>query len=552
PRRGLAATLLLLAVAALLALHPAGPARAGTIAVTTTADELNSDGDCSLREAIQAANTDTDVDACDDTADPDVITLPAGTYTLALAGADDANAQGDLDILEDLTIQGAGAGSTVIEACTVSQLAADCASSGGTGVQDRVLHVVSGTVTISGVTIRHGRVVLFGQGGGILNEGTLTLAASILSSNYADSDGGGLYSDGATATLSDTVVRDNRAEFSGGGISNGGTLTVTGSTLRGNEVGFDGGGLYNGFSGTATFSDTTVEANTANDGGGIYNDGTLTLARSTLSGNNAGRGGGLFNTFDGTATLVNSTVSGNTAVIGGGGVGGGIRNSSGTLRAAFVTITGNSTNGTGGGLWDGSNAAQLRGVILAGNTASLGGADCNGTPATADYTLVQDGTFCTLPVGATGLQTGVDPLLGPLQANGGPTQTHALSLGSPALDAVPAAQCTWDDDGDPGTANVPLPADQRGVPRPQDGNGDGTAACDLGAFELQPAPTPTPTPSATPAATPAPAATPTPAGIRLPETGSGGAAGGLAAVPAALLAGALLLAGGALALRRAR
>ena len=103
------------ALALMFAGAPSG-AQAAAIVVTTTQDELNSDGDCSLREAITAANTDTAVDACPAGSGADTITLPAGTYTLAIPGADeDGNATGDLDITSDLNVSGAGADTTVVD-----------------------------------------------------------------------------------------------------------------------------------------------------------------------------------------------------------------------------------------------------------------------------------------------------------------------------------------------------------------------------------------------------------------------------------------------------
>src|SRR5512147_805708 len=139
---------ILLAILVWTAIPPRA-AHATSIAVTTTTDELNADGDCSLREAIRAANTNLAVDACtagqnDQT---DTITVPAGTYTLTLAGGDNDSAVGDLDIrdnaaVDDLVITGAGAATTIIQACAVEQLAADCPV--GQGIVDRVLNILDG------------------------------------------------------------------------------------------------------------------------------------------------------------------------------------------------------------------------------------------------------------------------------------------------------------------------------------------------------------------------------------------------------------------------
>src|SRR5207248_1366560 len=116
----------------------------------------NSGGDCSLREAIQAANTDSAIDACTAGAGADTITVPAGTYTLSVAGiGEDANATGDLDITGMLIINGAGSSSTIVDG----------------GAIDRVFDVHPTTVQINGITIRNGDTST-ATGGGILNTGT--------------------------------------------------------------------------------------------------------------------------------------------------------------------------------------------------------------------------------------------------------------------------------------------------------------------------------------------------------------------------------------------
>ncbi|MFQ5342076.1 MAG: CSLREA domain-containing protein, partial [Anaerolineae bacterium] len=239
-----------------------------TIAVNTTADELNADGDCSLREAIQAANTNSAVDACTAGSGDDTINLPAGTYILALAGANEnGNATGDLDVWGNLVINGAGAASTIIN---------------GGGI-DRVLDSYgSFTVEINGVTITNGGGVF--AGGGIYNTiGALTLNNSIVSGNVAQMGAGG------------------------GIFNNQGTLTVNNSTVSGNTTDI-GGGIYNyGWPGAnLTLINSTISGNTAEEGGGIYNwQGTVTLANSTVSGNTvnqAGGGGGGIYSLWGTLT----------------------------------------------------------------------------------------------------------------------------------------------------------------------------------------------------------------------------------------------------------
>jgi hypothetical protein len=158
------------------------------------------------------------------------------------------------------------------------------------------------------------------------------------------------------------------------------------------------------------------------------------------------------------------------------------------LSVLASTITGN----VGGDGIRTSNALMTLGnTILANN---LNG-DCRGTVSSTGYNLVSIPAGCTIVGDTTGNIIGVDPMLGPLAFNGGPTQTHALLTGSPAIDA--------------GAVACPPPAtDQRGIARPQDGDGDGTTICDIGAFEVEgslpPTATPTPTATATPTATPTP------------------------------------------------
>lgn len=153
---------------------------AAIITVDTTDDELNTDGDCSLRETIQAANTDSAVDGCVAGSGADTVIVPTGTYSLTIPGVNEvANASGDLDILDDLTLQGAGATSTSMDGCAL----------------DRVLHVLGSTVTVDGLTIANGYLTssdsLLGAGGGILNQdGTLYVNNCVVRENEATSGGG--------------------------------------------------------------------------------------------------------------------------------------------------------------------------------------------------------------------------------------------------------------------------------------------------------------------------------------------------------------------------
>jgi hypothetical protein len=240
-------------------------------------------------------------------------------------------------------------------------------------------------------------------------------------------------------TLSGLTITQGRAG-SGGGIFNNATLTVSGSTFQGNQSIVFGGGIWN--VGTLTVSDSTFFANHGPDGGGIYNRGTATLTNCTFSNNSAGYGGGML-IGGGTATLTNCTFSNNSASQGGG----------------IDVVSGGILN--------------LTNTIVAGNTATTAGLDIYGAVTTADHNLVGDAT------GSTGLVNGVNgnivggngnpvinALLGPLQNNGGPTQTMALLPGSRAI-------------GHGNNAKAPA-TDERGVTR-IDETGETT---DIGAFEL--------------------------------------------------------------------
>jgi CSLREA domain-containing protein len=489
-------------VSLLLALLPLASVHAEAhIFVTTTEDELNPDGECSLREAIQAANTDTAVDACGAGSEADIIDLPAGTYVLGIPGADeDGNATGDLDISSDMYIDGYGA-------ATIDGAALD-----------RVFHITSGTVSISGLTIQNGFVGAGQFGAGILNRGALTMRDSVLRGNVAVgvAFGGGIFNDeGATANLTGLTISGNTGDGGGGGIYNVGTLTLLASTVSGNTSPFGvgirnegaltiddstlnnniggsaGGGILNGrgsFSlddGVATLTNVTISGNGATFGGGINNVGTMEIASSEVTGNSGVYGGGVLN--GGPMTVASSTISGNSASYGGGvqnqgslslsnstisgneaaSIGGGIQNSvyGGSMTLSNTSVSRNSAP-NGGGIWT-DGITSLKNTLLANNTG-----DCSGTLTSEGYNLIRDTNGCTILGDPTGNITGADPLLGLLADNGGPTQTHALLPGSPAIDA--------------GSPNCPPPdTDQRGEPRPLDGNGDGQAACDIGAYEAE-------------------------------------------------------------------
>ena len=300
----------------------------------------------------------------------------------------------------------------------------------------------SQSANIERFTIQHGWVAN-GDGGGIYNAGSMTLNSSIVNDNTAYNQGGGIYNYTNTMTLNNSTISFNTSQYSaGGGVYNfGGLATLQNSTISDNTGSF-GGGIYK-YSGTMILNNCTVSGNSSlsDRGGGIFNfSGDMTLNNSTISGNTSSSdGGGIVNHYDSTMTLNNSTVTSNTAYTFGGGI------------RSYIPVT-------------------LQNSILAGNISLGTDPDCYGPISSAGYNLIGN-TTCLINGDLTGNITGVDPMLGPLQNNGGTTLTHALLQGSPAINAGNPAGCT-DQLGNP------LTADQRGKPR--------VGRCDVGAYELQP------------------------------------------------------------------
>ena len=234
-----------------------------------------------------------------------------------------------------------------------------------------------------------------------------------------------------------------------------GTVFISGLTIRHGNSPTDGGGIFNDVSSTLTVSRSTVTANSAYSGGGIYNLGTLTISDSTVSHNTAQFvGGGIRNR--GELSLINATISGNRTEEAGAGI-----SSDATLSVTNSTVTDNRTASRGGGgIWTRfSGTTELINTIVANNPS---GGDCSGAVTSDGHNLDSDNT-CNLTHPAD--LPSVDPLLGPLEDHGGPTLTHALLPGSPAIDA-----------GDDGATSV---TDQRGIVRPQ------VAATDIGAYEFE-------------------------------------------------------------------
>src|SRR5882757_8381368 len=464
----------------------AASVRATTITVTNT----NDNGVGSLRQALAIAN------------DGDTITFAVSGSIMLTTG--------ELLVDKSISVSGPGSGNLAVDG----------------NANSRVFYVSSGTtVTISGLTVRNGMVT----------------------GNFPAGSGGGIYSFQATLTLNDCAIIGNSASY-GGGIANdayndekGGPwaiLTISNSTLSGNSAGYDGGGVFN-TSGrwtgaTLTINNSTFSMNSAGYyGGGIDNNGyeivgaTATLNNSMLSGNSSAYGGGIYNSADaggyGSLEVNNSTLAGNSAIYRGGGVfnvsyslsqailqinnstsrggsaqrGGGNENESDDGGAmSYIsngTFSGNSASDSdGGSVFNsaqgyGSAVVHLNDTILQGGATGGNILNQGGAVTSDGYNLSNDscGGFLTGP----GDLTNIEPMLGPLQDNGGPTLTHALLPGSPAIDA-----------GDPSFTPPPF-YDQRGPGFNRVANG----RVDIGSFEAQgPIPRATPLPRPRPVAKPRP------------------------------------------------
>ena len=403
-----------LAGAALLLALGQGVATAATITVTTNNPNIAADGQCSLTEAIVNANNDAATHA----------DCPAGS------GADTivlpANANFTLSTVYGMTY--AQFGNPVGLPPIASRITIE-----GNGA---IISRQGGSPAFGLIAVRGNS----SPGMGIPPmPGDLTLESVTLTGG---SSFGGLSNNG-TASLKNSIISGN----TGSGVGNGGTLTIASSTISNNTTNFDGGGISNFSGGTVAIANSTISGNRANRGGGVsnmpyfYASSRVTITNSTISGNIANAGGGLFNNryytgycklfggcSDGTLVLNNSLIAGNQAPV--------------------------------------APEIENDSIVNANNFNLLGS---NGNAGVSGFAPGPTDIVPAVPLAK---------ILGPLQNNGGPTQTHALVDGSPALDA-----------GDPGgcrdSQGSLLSTDQRGFTRHVDNNNDGSARCDIGAFEAK-------------------------------------------------------------------
>ncbi|HEU0026642.1 MAG TPA: HYR domain-containing protein [Ktedonobacterales bacterium] len=318
------------------------------------------------------------------------------------------------------------------------------------------LFVVGGGITffLQNVTLSHG---FASNGGAISNLGTVHIINSTLSGNSAPS-----------------------GEY-GGAIGNGGTMTIALSAFSSNSA-FAGGAIYNDNGGSMTISRSTFSSNSTNEGGAIYNDngGSVSIDSSTLSGNSASlAGGAIFNTTPGSTVRITRSTLANNAAQASNGVGGAIANvNGGSVSITSSTIAFNSAPYSGGGIFDEAPATASFGASIIADNVSVTPANseptevnCNNSGLYTDqgYNLEDDNfANCGFSGSYAYDMVGVDPVLGALGSNGGPTQTLPLyEHVSPAADYIPASTAfchTYD---------------QRGYVRPDDGE----TKCDIGAYE---------------------------------------------------------------------
>ena len=458
-----------LAVLAAGAIHFAAAAQAAIFTVNSPSDVHDAnpgDGVCETAAGNHVCTFRAAIDEANKLAGADTIILQANvTYLLTLTSTVNFTTA-DIVITDSVTITGPGASGTIIDGnggTTGQRVFAIFKCINDARNNDNVTCTIGGVVaTMSGITIEHG---FSGNiAGGIFNVGTLNLENCIVTDNTANglNDwGGGIYNAGPL-TINSSVISNNTAgshNSYGGGIYNQSDMTIVNSTISGNNISGspgEGGGIFNisASSTGTTIRQSTISGNHATLGGGIYKAGyPLVLVSSTISGNfSTGSGGGLY-AASGTTGLYNVTVSQNQANSDASGtaVGGGVANASGsTLNIADSIISANEL------------------VIATLPFPTLDVDECSGTITSLGNNILTyiKAEHCTI----TGPYTVADPLLGPLQFNGGLTQTHALLSGSPAIDAGNIGGCT-------DALGAPVTSDQRGVHRPY-----GTY-CDIGAFE---------------------------------------------------------------------
>ncbi len=398
---------------------------AGSLVVDTLDDELNSDGDCSLREAITAANVNVSTDSCVAGSDTltDTITFNV-TGTIILS-----DPLPDILAAGELLINGGGS-------ITVS---------GDNSV--RVFYVKSGAdLILQNITVSDGLVTCCGSigellnGGSMQNKGTVTIIRSSFENSQAEGSGGAIFNDAGTLNIFESNFSGNRSNYGGAVYGKNGVMNIDGSTFYNNgNLNFMSG--YGGAvvsASTTEIKNSTFYSNTTVDMGGalwITLGSQVTIINSTFSENHAaglyGQGGAIASDNASSVTIINSTLYNNTASV------------------------------AGSALSKGTGTITVRNTIIANNLADD---NCVGAITNGGHNI-DSGTTCNFN-STNGSVSNTDPILGELTDHGGPTLTNALLEASPALNLADPAYCPT--------------ADQRFFDRR-------TGYCDIGAFEAQPA-----------------------------------------------------------------
>lgn len=474
-----------------------------SISVNTTADS----GPGSLRQAIADAQDGNTIQ-----------------FAPALSGQTISLTSGELLINKSITINGLGSSNLTVarnqnapafgifhvlgpHAVTISGLTITGGSASGGGIRNENAALTLSACVIRGNVAPVGAGIYNGSSGG---SATLTIVGCFIGDNTADGLGGGIYNDGssggpATVAIWNSSIVGNRAFHvdlinpfgAGAGIyswGSGSNVMLTNCIVSENmavqppsdpiphPVG-RGAGIYHQGD-TLTIINSTIAENQASfGGGGIENVGSLIMIHSSVVGNIAsgssdgpmffGRGGGIYNR--GTATITNSTLTDNYGRV----TGGAIDNTT-TVTINNSTLSSNRADQTGGGIYNAAGQVNIGNTILKAGSSGANIASAGGTMFSLGHNLSSDNAGGFL--NATGDLINTDPMLGPLQHNGGPTSTHEPLPGSPAINA-----------GDPNFTPPPV-TDQRGLGYSRVFNGH----LDIGSVELQPSPSPTPPPPTPP------------------------------------------------------